>query len=386
MLRVYRYRLYPTRAQDARMRWTLERLRELYNAALEERREAYRRQGVSLSGYAQMAELREVRAVRDEYAGIHTHLLQDSITRLDRAFRAFFRRLKAGEKPGFPRFRGKGRYSTFTFKDARNRNGVRLCADGKRIDLTGIGKVKIKLHRPMQGRLKQVSITLGGDGHWYACMCCDDAPAEPLPATGASVGVDVGISAFATLSTGEQISNPRHYERAQAKLRRAQRVVSRRKRGSKRRRKSVVALRSLHDRIRRTRLDHHHKVALGLVRRFDSIAVERLNVRGLARGRLSKHVLDAAWAQFTTILASKAECAGRELVFVDPRGTSQVCSECGCEVPKALSVRVHECPHCGYIADRDHNAARNIHRLGHSRRGGVSDGSAVEPRSPHLAR
>jgi putative transposase len=387
MLRTYRYRIYPTRAQGERLRWTFERLRELYNAALEERRDAYRRQGETLSSYSQAAEIKAVREVRPEYAEIHVHLLQDAITRLDRAYRSFFRRIKSGEKAGFPRFRGRGRYRSFTFKDAKNRNGVRLCADGKRLNLTGIGRVKIKLHRPTQGRLKQVTVVLSGDGHWYACLCCDDVPARPLAAVDNRVGIDVGITHFATLSTGEHIANPRYYERAQVSLARSQRIVSRRRnKRSGRRRKAVALLAKQHDRVRRARLDFHHKVARDIVRRFDDIAVERLNVKGLARGRLAKQVNDAAWAQFTAILSSKAECAGREFIAVDPRGTSQTCSECDGEVRKDLSVRVHDCPHCGYVTDRDHNAARNVEkRAGHARRGGMIDGSPEEPRSLCLA-
>lgn len=386
MLRVYRYRLYPTAAQDERMRWTCERLRELYNAALEERREAYRRQGATLSAYGQMSEIKTVREARPEYASIHVHLLQDALARLDRAYRAFFRRVKAGEKAGFPRFRGRGRYNSFTFKDAKNRNGAAFDPKHKRLRLAGIGEVKVKLHRKLDGVLKQVTITLGGDGHWYACMCCDGVPEQPLSTTGESVGVDVGIKIFAALSTGEQIENPRCYERAQAKLRRAQRRVARRKRGSNRRRKAVLLLRRQHDKVRRTRLDFHHKVALGLVRRFDSIAVEKLNIKGLARGMLAKQVQDAAWGGFVTILRGKAECAGREVWQVDPRGTSQRCSGCGAVVPKTLSVRIHSCPECGLVLDRDENAARNIHAAGHAVRGGLSNGRPVEPRSPALAR
>jgi putative transposase len=375
--RVFRYRLYPTRAQDERMRWTLDRLRELYNAALEERREAYRRQGASLSGYGQMAELKAVREARPEYSGLHVHVMQDAITRLDRAYRAFFRRIKTGEAPGFPRFRGRGRYRAFTYKDPTSKKHW-LVAGGARIDLPKIGKVKVKPHRPIEGRLKQVSIVLDGDGHWYACMCCDEVPIRPLPNTGNSVGVDVGITTFAALSDGELIENPRHRERAQASLCRAQRVVSRRRsKHSNRRRKAVAALSAAHAKVQRSRLDFHHKVSLGLVSRFDCIAVEDLNIKGLARGRLAKQVNDAAWAQFLRILASKAECAGRELIRVNPRGTSQICSECGAEVRKDLGVRVHDCPHCGYRADRDVNAARNIHRLGHSLRGAESVGTAV---------
>jgi putative transposase len=364
VVRVYRYWLCPTPAQDAALRETLYRLRELYNAALQERRDAYRLRGVTLSAYSQMAELREVRELRPEYAAIHTHLLQDVVTRLDRAFRAFFRRVKAGEKPGFPRFKGRDRYSTFTFKDAANHNGVRLVAGGKRVKLAGIGNVKVKLHRPTQGRIKQASVSFSGDGHWYVAFVCQDVPTKPLPATGETVGVDVGISTFAALSTGELVENPRPYETAQHRLAAAQQRVARRKRGSKRRRKAVVLLTRHHDRVRRVRLDFHHRVASTLVRRFDCISVEKLNISGLAQSRLAKQVHDAAWAQFSTIVEGKAECAGRDFIAVDPRGTSQECSGCGALVRKGLGVRVHRCPHCGLVVDRDINAGINIDRRG----------------------
>jgi len=355
-------------------------LRELYNAGLQERIAAYR-SGRKISCYSQQAELREVRVVRPEFAAVHVHLLQDAITRLDGAYTGFFRRLKRVERAGFPRFKGRGRYRTFTFKDARNRNGVAICAGGKRVKLTGIGNVKAKLHRPIEGRVKQASVTLSGDGHWYIAFACDDVQSKPLAAAGQSVGIDVGVTTFAALSTGEMVENPRVYETAQRALAVAQRRVARRKRGSRRRRKAVELLAKRHERIKRTRLDFQHKVALDIVRRFDSISVEKLNVAGLARGRLSKQVLDAAWSQFTTILKAKAESAGREFFEVDPRGTSQRCSGCDTVVPKGLGVRVHDCPNCGLIEDRDVNAANNIKRLGQSRRGGLIDGSPEDPRS-----
>lgn len=359
MVRVYGYRLYPTRSQDAALRQTLECLRELYNAALQERREAYRRQRVSLSAHMQMKELRGVREVRPEYAEIHTHLLQDAITRLDGAYKSFFRRVKAGEKPGYPRFKGRGRYKSFAFKDAANRNGARLVAGGRRLELTGVGKLKLRLHRSMAGTLKQVCVTLAGDGHWYAGFVCADVPARSKERTGLAVGVDVGITSFAMLSNGESVDNQRPYETAQRRLKAAQQRVSHHKRGSARRRKAVELLAKQHDKVARVRLDFQHKVALDLVRGFDMIAVEDLNVQGLAAGMLAKQVHDAAWAQFITILAGKAESAGRELVEVNPRGTSQQCSGCGTTVPKPLGVRVHTCSDCGLVLDRDHNAAIN---------------------------
>ena len=385
MVRVYRYRIYPTRAQDVALRETLYRLRELYNAALQHRRDAYRKSGATVSAYDQMRELAGVREVRPEYASIHTHLLQDAITRLDRAYRAFFRRVKAGETPGFPRFKGRGRYRTFTFKDAANHNGVRLLAGGKRVKLAGIGNVKVKLHRPVEGRIKQASVSLDGDGHWYIAFACVDVPTRPLPPLDTSVGIDVGITTFAALSDGTMVDNPRPYEMAQRSLATAQRRVSRRKRGSKRRRKAVELLAKQSARVQRVRLDFHHKTAHAIVQRFGSIAVEDLNVKGLARMRLAKQVHDAGWAQFTTILEAKAESAGREFYRVDPRGTSQECSGCQERVPKGLHVRVHACPHCGLVLDRDVNAAVNVQARGHRVRGGAICKRPVESRSPFLA-
>ena len=383
MLRVYRYRLHPTVAQEAVLHATLWLLRELYNAALQERRDAYRKQGIRITKKMQDHQLKELRDVRPEFDGIHAHLLQDAISRLDRAFRAFFRRVKAGEKPGYPRFKGRDRYNTFTFKDAANRNGVRFVAGGRRLYLHGVGNVRIRMHRPMQGTLKQVSITLSG-GHWYACMVCDDVPLQPLPTTGESTGIDVGITTFATLSSGKPIHSPRPYRAAQAKLAKLQRVVSRRKKRSARRRKAVRVLSKQHARVARIRQNFHHETAKALVQRFDSICVEDLNVRGLAGGMLAKHVHDAGWAQFTTILAGKAECAGRELIKVDPRGTSQECV-CGATVRKTLRDRVHNCPECGLVLGRDHCSAMVIEGRGRRLRGGLSSGRPEEPRSPLLA-
>lgn len=399
MVRVYRYRLYPTRGQDAAMRETLERQRELYNAALQERRDAYKKCGVTITKGMQERQLKAVREDRPEYKVIHTHLLQDTIRRLDLAFQGFFRRVKEikarrarGEKTtlkaGYPRFKGKGRYRSFTFKDVANRNGVRVVAGGQRVDLTGIGKVKAKLHRPYEGTVKQVSVTLDGDGHWYTTFSCVDVPPKPLSKTGMTVGVDVGLKHFATLSTGGQpISNPRPFVRAQKRLAAAHRKVARRVRQSGRRRKAVALLGKQSARVANVRRDFHHKVALDLVRRFDTIKVEDLNVLGLARGILAKHVLDAAWGSFFTILAGKAESAGREFLRVDPRGTSQDCSGCGKRVFKPLVVRVHICPFCGLVLDRDHNAALNIEqRPGYGRRRRDAQWHvSLIPRSPSLA-
>lgn len=384
MLRVYRFRLYPTRAQEATLDRTLWLLRGLYNAALEERREAWRRQGVSITRAMQERALTEIKHTCPQYAPLHTHLLQDVITRLDRAFQAFFRRVKAGEKPGYPRFKARDRYRSFTFKDAGKGNGASVVGGGKRLRLAGIGNVKMKAHREMEGTLKTVGVTRDGGGHWYAVLT-REVPPKPLSPTGREAGIDVGISSFLATSDGDLVPNPRPLETARIRVERAQRKVSRRKRGSYRRRKARQDLARAHAHTRNARKDFHHKTARDLVRRYDRIAVEDLNVRGLARGMLARPVHDAGWAQFFGILTSKAEEAGREVIRVNPAGTSQRCSGCDETVLKDLAVRVHRCPHCGLVMDRDVNAARNIHRLGRSLRGAAPARDGVDPRSPYLA-
>ena len=233
--------------------------------------------------------------------------------------------------------------------------------DNAKLRLQGIGLVKIKLHRPVDGKIKTVTVKREA-GRWHVCFVveCEE---KPLPPCAASVGVDVGLLSFATLSDGTEIDNPRHFKEAQAKLRRAQRKVSRRKRGSARRHKAVVMLQRLHAHVRTQRADFHHKAARTLVNNFGLIAVEDLNVKGLASGMLAKSVTDAGWSSFIAKLTSKAEEAARVVVKVDPRGTSQRCV-CGADVPKTLSQRRHECSECGLSVGRDHASAMEILRRG----------------------
>lgn len=378
MQRVYRYRLYPSSAQAAALVRLLGLLRALYNACLQERRDAWRQQVAAhpddprarkspVSKVSQDKQLRAVREVNSDYAGIHFHLLQDMVLRCDRAFQAFFRRVRHGGKPGYPRFKGRDFFKSFTFKDAPNRQGAALTAGGKRLRIHGVGNVKIKLHREHEGKLKQIRLIRLGDDHWYADFVCADVPGRFLPPATDSVGIDLGIKTFAAMSNGTVIENSRVGATGAVDLANAQRRLARRKRGSNRRREAKRLVVKQHLRVARQRLDFQHKAAIGLVRRYQTIYVEDLNIKGLAAGMLAKQVNDAAWGQFIRILTYKAESAGREVVKVDPRGTSQRCSECGVVVPKDLSVRVHRCP-CGYTADRDLNAARNIIRLGQSLR------------------
>jgi putative transposase len=370
VVRVYDFRLYTTRSQNAALARTCWLLRQLYNGCIQERREAWTKQRVSVTKRVQDAQVKAIRAHDPEYAAVHFHLLKDAISRADLAFKGFFRRCKAGQTPGYPRFKGRGQYESFTFTDAANRRGAILCAGGSRLRIHGIGNVKIKLHREHEGKLKQIRILRRGDGHWYAQLVCADVPAKLLSTTGREVGVDVGIKSFAVTSIDGDypIRNPRYHEAAQARLAVAQQKVSGRKKKSKRRRKAQRSVARLHLKVARQRRHFQHVTALQLVKENDFICVEDLNIKGLAQGFLSKQVYDAGWGQFIDILVYKAESAGRELVKVNPRGTSQACSACGVIVPKDLSVRVHACPDCGYTADRDVNAAKNILRLGQSLR------------------
>lgn len=387
MVRVYDYRLYPTPAQERSLGSLLDSLRLFYNAALQERRDDYRRARdlalasgdkpkATVSLATQEKAVKLIKALCPDYDAIHTHLYQDALSRLDEAFKGFFRRVKAGQKAGYPRFKALGRYTSFTFKDAGKGNGARLIdkdakrasgpafptvvGGGKRLQVSGIGKVKIKLHRPYEGRVKQVRVCRKSDGHWYAQFVCQDVPKKPLPATGESVGIDVGLSTFAALSDGGMVANPRFREAAQKEIATKSRAVARRVRGSSGHREAVAALAKVHARVKAKRTQFHHETANALVAKFDAICVEELNVKGLARGMLAKQVNDAGWSAFLGVLANKAECAGREFEKVDACGTSQECSGCGVLVRKGLHVRVHRCPDCGLVLDRDVNAAINV--------------------------
>ena len=366
--KAYKYKLTPTPAQACQLEQTLWRCRTLYNTALEQRITAYRRCGVTLTCYQQQAELKDLRAELPDYAGIHSHVLQDVLARLDKTYQAFFRRVKAGQTPGFPRFLGRARYHSFTYKEYGN--GARL--DNGFLVLSKIGRVVIHWSRPVAGTPKTVTISHEADG-WYVILSCADVPAQPLPPTGRETDIDVGLKVFLITADGDAVANPRHYRRGEKKLAKAQRVVSRCKKGSHGRRKAVDHLKRAHQHVKRQRLDFHHKTALKLVRQYDTLNLEDLQVTNLVRNHhLAKSISDAGWAQFRTILEAKAAYAGRRVVAVPPAYTSQDCSGCGARVPKSLSVRTHVCTSCGLVLDRDENAARNIQWAGQALRGVVA--------------
>ena len=358
MLRTYRYRLYPSRSQEQNLWRVLDACRGLYNMALAERKLAYQLEGRSVSK-AELYELAKHYRKTFPYAmQMYSQTAQSVVEQLDAAFEAFFRRVKAGEKPGCPRFKGRNRFNSFLFKQFGN--GAKL--DGRRLKLYGIGRVRVRWHRPLEGTVKTVRI-LHKAGRWYACFACEVPEPAPLPKTGQTVGFDVGISALLTTSDGEKVEHPAFYRAGQRKLRVLQRKLARAQRDSNNYRKALLAVQRQQARVAAQRADFLHKLSTDLVRRYDRIALEDLRVRGMVRNHhLSKSILDSGWAAFRQYLAYKAESAGREVALVDPAYTSKCCSRCGAAFQDFdLSTRWVTCA-CGLSLDRDHNAARNILR------------------------
>jgi putative transposase len=388
MRKAFKYRLYPNQEQEHTLFWTLTRCRELYNAALSERRDASSMAHKSISYYEQKRDLPELKTeLRPEYHDIHSQVLQDVLLRLDKAFKAFFRRIAHGEKPGYPRFQGRHRYNSFTYPQG----GYTLSE--KHVTLSKIGTIKIKLHRPIEGKIKTCTIKSEA-GQWYAVFSCECEVPEPLPLSQEEIGIDLGLLHFAALSDGTLIDNPRYFRKAEKVLARRQQVKDRRKRGSHRRENARRLVAKAHRKIRNQRRDFLHKQSRKLVNQYQSLVFEDLQVENLvkrpkvkqdeetgkylpngasAKGGLNKSIYDAGWGMFVDMCSFKAECAGRNVVKVNPFKTSQICSACLQECPhKELDERTHLCIHCGVVLDRDTNAALNILRLGRSQQSAMA--------------
>jgi putative transposase len=377
-MKAFKYRIYPTKKQRKTLQWLLDRNRELYNAALQERRDAWRIGKVRVTYSQQAEQLPEIKEIRSEYRDIYSQVLQDTLRRVDKAFDAFFRRLKAGEKPGYPRFRSGKRYDSFTYPQT----GFSL--EDKKLALSKIGHIKVKLHRKISGKIKTCTIKREGE-HWYVIFICE-VEAEKLPTSYEDVGIDLGVTHFAALSDGTFIDHPHYFRQSEQKLSELQKTLSRKKRGSHRREKAVKLVAKAYRKIRNQRHDFLHKVSRKLVNRYQIIVFEDLQVANItkrpkpkqdeatgqylpngasAKAGLNKSILDAGWSMFIEMTSVKAESAGRNVILVNPKLTSQICSGCGTIIKKDLSERWHTCT-CGCSLDRDHNAAINILRLGRS--------------------
>ncbi|MGP3936300.1 RNA-guided endonuclease InsQ/TnpB family protein [Nonomuraea sp. KM88] len=384
MRRSFRFLLRPTARQAAALAACLEDHRQLYNAALEHRRTAYAKAGVSVRYGEQSAELKHIRADDSGGQGRWSFSSQQAtLRRLDKAFRAFFTRVGEGRAPGFPRFKGRGRFDTVEWP--KDGDGCRWDSQPEHptvtyVRLQGVGHVRVHRHRAVKGRVKTIAVKREGN-RWFVVLSCDDVPAGPLPATGAVAGIDMGVASLVTTSDGEHLSNPRPLAASADRLAAAQRVLARKERGSKRRRKAVARVAALHARVRRQRLDGAHKAALALVRAYDVIVHEDLRIahmtrsaagtieapgRGVAaKSGLNRSILDAGWGVFLTILAYKAESAGRKLIAVNPAGTSRTCARCGhCAKENRVTQAGFACTACGHAAHADVNAAVNIVRAG----------------------
>jgi putative transposase len=383
-MRTFEYRLFVNKDQHSKLMACLAETRRIYNEMREAAKQEYEQQGTLPTKYA--LELRFKGQGKEHVPATTVQMLAD---RLTKALKRFLARKELGEKGGFPRFKTPNQWHSIQLRQYGKDSYVH--EDQKHLIVPAkLGKsLKIKLHRPIEGKPKTVHLVLRADGHWYALLVCETEPHPdhaPSECSHPDIGIDVGLSSFLTDSEGQTIPNPRFYRSSQKTLRRKQCQLSRRKKGSKRFRKASRTVAQTHLKISRQRRDHHFKTAKPYAEGYQHIAVEDLQITNMVKNHhVSKSILDASWGAFLAILEAKAENAGHEVIRVNPRYTTQACSHCGELVQKSLRVRTHMCPCCGYVADRDVNAAQNI--LFKARAwpsGTVSNGSPVELRSPQL--
>ncbi|MBA2680872.1 MAG: IS200/IS605 family element transposase accessory protein TnpB [Ktedonobacteraceae bacterium] len=359
MRKTYKYRIYPTKKQARKLNETLDECRWLYNHLLETRKTTYAQHGTSLSLYQQQDTFPLLKEQRPTLKQVYSQVLQNVAVRIDLAFKAFFRRVKAGEKPGYPRFRSTDRYDSFTFPQS----GFSITHD-HRACLSKIGSLKMVYHRPIKGTLKTCTITRSSTGKWSACFSVEAQP-ERLAPCAETVGIDVGLKTFATLSTGEEIENPRFFRNEEKALAKVQRKHATLEKGTPQRRTHRKVLARVHERVKFKRETFTHQKSRQIVKRFGVICVEDLQVNHLVHNHcLAKSISDVAWAAFFDQLSCKAEEAGRELIRVNPAYTTQTCSQCKHRQKMPLSERVYHCPCCLLSIDRDLNAAINICALG----------------------
>jgi putative transposase len=358
-MRSYTVRLKTTERQDASLSQLLAQLCELYNMALQQRRDVWRSHRKSIGYYEQQKQLTELRGGVAEYAAFPALIQRDPLRRVQRAFDGFFRRSKSGETPGYPRFRSSERYDSFTV------DGQSFRIEGRTVIVMKLGGFRLKTRCRIHGTPKELRVKRCGH-KWSAQVVCDIGPAPEKIAVRNAVGIDLGLTALATLSDGFEIPNPRWTRREENRLAAANQSLARKRRCSKNRAKARERLRRVHQRIAGLRSSYLHGETRRLIDAYDLIAYEGLKIRRMAQSNLAKSIMDAAWGQLIRQLVYKAECAGKYAVAVNPYGTTQSCSGCGEKVPKKLWQRHHACPGCNLSLGRDHNAALNIKALGES--------------------
>jgi putative transposase len=383
MRTAHQYKLRPTKQQAIEIDRWLSMLCAQYNYLLADRFNWYEQNRCPINAcplvchlpelrdnpdyYSQKKTLPNLKKTHPHYSEIYSQVLQDIVKRVKSTFDRFLSGDSNGKRSGRPRFKARDRYRTFTYPQIKDN-----CIQGNLINLPMFGKVKIILHRPIPDgfKIKTASVTKKANGY-YLTLSLEDATVPTIKSDfnpDSITGIDVGLKEFLTTSEGKTVAIPQHYRKSQKRLRVIQKRVSRRKKGSNRRNKSVKQLGKQHKKVADKRKDFHFQTANNLLKKYDVVAVEDLNVKGLARTRLAKSILDAGWSSFLSILTNKAVNAGLLVIPVKASGTSQDCSSCGVKVPKKLHVRWHDCPNCGCSLDRDHNAAINIKNraVGHS--------------------
>lgn len=386
MIKNYKYRIYPNKEQAGKLLSAIELIRQLYNTALEQKITAYKQGHKSVSCYEQINQLPELKESFPEYKEVHSQTQQDALRRLDESFKAFFGRIKKGQKAGFPHFKGRDFYNSICYPQS----GFNI--RNNRLNLSKTGNIKIKLHRDIKGKIKTLVISREAN-QWYACFSVDiDNKSVKSRQIETAIGIDLGLESFVTLSNGEKINNPRYFRKSELKLAKSQRRLSRKKRGSNNRSKQKAKVIKIHQKIKNQRQDFSHKLSRNLVNQYDLIAYEDLSIKNMVKNRyLAKSISDVSWNGFCQMLRYKAAERGGYALPVSPRNTSQECSNCGEIVEKTLRVRRHKCNNCGFEIDRDENSSRNILRLGieryrrdygNSRLGRLFNRTVYEPRSP----
>jgi len=354
--RTYKFRLYPSKKQIIVLNEMLETCRNTYNKQLENKIIWYQDKGQNLSYPDLNAMLLDLRIIYPKMRKIHSQVLQDINNRITKAFDNFFRRVMQGEKAGFPRFKGKNRYDSITYPQS----GYKFTSQ-KRLKVSKIGELPIRLHRAIKGTIKTMNIHKTLSGKWFACFSCDDVPIHIDTPPNKAIGLDVGLDSFLTDSNGNKVDNPRFLINSEKLLKLRCRQHSKKNKGSTNREKSRLRLARLYEKVANQRSDFLHKLSLSISKSYSFIAVEDLNIKNMVKNHyLAKSINDVSWNKFIKYLTYKAENAGGKVCFVPAKNTSVKCSSCGAMVYKSLSVRTHKCSHCGFVIDRDHNSALNI--------------------------
>lgn len=354
--KTFKYRLYPTRSQSRLLAQVVDACRHWYNMCIEERKLAWELEQRSVSKAQQEKTGIRYRAAFPQAKAVFSQTMQVVCDDVDKAYKAFFRRVKAGEKPGYPRFKGYHHFGSFGFKQYGS--GIKI--DGRRLKMFGIGRVRVRWDRPIEGAIKTVRIRRTA-GRWYACFSCKVPDPVVLEPTGRQVGIDVNVENLLTDSKGRRVELPRYYRTAQRQLAIVQRSLQRKTKGGQNRRKALQRLQRLHEHIKNQRLDLLNKLVHDYTQHHDLIGLEDLRIPNMVHNRrLSKSILDAGWGYLRNRFVVKAANAGRQLVLVDPAYTSNTCSCCGQRFHDIdLSTRWVHCD-CGLSLARDHNAAINI--------------------------